>query len=73
MGRNQPDSGTRNKRRKVMNTLDKFGIELYEIEKWKNNNWSKIEQILQNCSHKEYSVMKKNSGCNKKGTKRDRR
>ena len=45
--------------RKVQNTLQKYKIELSDIEKWKNKNWEKIETLLSECNQSEYKVMKR--------------
>ena len=45
--------------RKVQNTLEKYGIELFDVEQWKNKNWQQIENLIIECNKKEYSVMKR--------------
>ena len=39
--------------RKVQNTLEKFDIVPSEIERWKNNNWQNMEQLVSEHKRKE--------------------
>ena len=50
---------TKDEKRKVTNTLDRYKIELCDIEQWKNKHWIKLEQLVKECEAKEYSVMKR--------------
>ena len=45
--------------RKVKNTLEKYNIDPSDIEHWKNNNWQRMEALVEECKQKEYSVMKR--------------
>ena len=53
------EAATQDERRKVMNTLEKYNIELCEIEQWKNKQWIILAQIVKECRQREYSVMKR--------------
>ena len=50
---------TSDEKRKTLNTLERYNIDIHMIEQWKNANWDKMEQLLKECKWKEYSSMKR--------------
>ena len=50
---------TDDEKRKTLNTLRKYKIDVGMIEQWKNKNWTKILPLLEECRWKEYSMMKR--------------
>ena len=50
---------TEYEKRKTMNKLSEEGIEMAEIDRWKNKNWNKMDYILERCENNEYNAMKR--------------